>query len=357
MDWKTFGINLGQNAISSVANNVLGTGLNWLSQKLGLTMSQEEAMQKQYEYNNEIMGLQNKYQQEAAKMSQEYAKEYWNYTNVGNQLKHLKENGLNPSLIYGQSGAGGMGATGGAKQESPSQPQTSPILMGIQMKDIEQKQKMNDASIALAEAQASKARAEAEKIGGVDIREVLQNIDESLSRIELNKKQGELYEADIILKNTLKDLNEEMKNTQFWETLNKQENVKAIQAMATKYAMEARDTYYKMKESKINAQFAEETYIERVRQVTLMNTNIIVNTALARANIKVAENQINLMNAEISELNTRAIKNNMDATSYRKQVEAIIKRVGDQNVNEKWHLTNETVNTIVDSFTKIIFPL
>ena len=303
-----------------------------------------------------MMGLQNRYQQEAAEKSQQYAKDYWNYTNVGNQLKHLKENGLNPGLIYGQSGAGGMGATGGAKQESPSQSQTSPILMGIQMKDIEQKQRMNDANIALAEAQASKARAEAEKIGGVDIKEVLQNIDESLSRIDLNRKQGKLYEADIILKNTLNKLNEEIKETQFWKTINEQENVKVTHALATKYAMEARDTYYKMKESKVDAKFAEETYLERVKQITLINTNIIVNTALARANIKVSENQINVMNAEISELNTKAFKNNMDATSYRKQVEAIIKRVGDQNVNEKWHLTNESINTIVNSFTKIMFP-
>ena len=68
-------------------------------------MSQKKAMKEQYKYNKQIMALQNQYQKEAAERSQEYAKEYWDYTNVENQKKHLKEAGLNPALIYGESGA------------------------------------------------------------------------------------------------------------------------------------------------------------------------------------------------------------------------------------------------------------
>ena len=54
---------------------------------------------------------------------------------------------------------------------------------------------MNDAQIALAEAQANKANTEANKIAGVDTQEALKRIEEAASRIELNLKEGEYKEA------------------------------------------------------------------------------------------------------------------------------------------------------------------
>ena len=114
-------------------------------------------MKEQEAYNKRIMALQNQYQQQAAAQSQQYAKDYWDYTNAENQVEHLKNAGLNVGLIYGQSGAGGMGASGGARQESPEQAQGNPVGMALQVQQIEQQRRMNDAQIALAEAQANKA--------------------------------------------------------------------------------------------------------------------------------------------------------------------------------------------------------
>ena len=122
------------------------------------------------------MALQNQYQQQAAQQSQQYAKNYWDYTNAENQVQHLKNAGLNIGLMYGQSGAGGMGASGGARQESPEQPQGNPVAMALQTQRIEQQRRMNDAQISLAEAQAKKAEEEAKKIGGVDTDKVIQEI-------------------------------------------------------------------------------------------------------------------------------------------------------------------------------------
>ena len=97
--------------------------------------------------------------------------------------------------MYGQSGAGGMGASGGAHQSSPDQPQGNPIGMALQVQQIEQQRRMNDAQITLAEAQASKAKEEAKKIGGVDTQEALKRIEEASSRIELNLREGNYKEA------------------------------------------------------------------------------------------------------------------------------------------------------------------
>ena len=140
-------------------------------------------MEEQWKYNKNIMALQNQYQQQAAAKSQQYAKEYWDYTNAENQVAHLKNAGLNIGLMYGQSGAGGMGASGGAHQAAPEQPQGNPVAMALQTQQIEQQRRMNDAQIALAEAQASKAKEEAKKIGGVDI-------EEAYKRIFLKKSSG-----------------------------------------------------------------------------------------------------------------------------------------------------------------------
>ena len=184
------------NGLGSSAANA-GTGFigNALSQAFGLSWSPKKAMEEQLKYNKNIMALQNKYQQEAAAQSQQYAKDYWDYTNAENQAKHLRNAGLNVGLMYGQSGAGGMGASGGAHQSSPDQPQGNPVGMALQVQQLEQQRRMNDAQIALAEAQAEKAGAEATKISGVDTQEALKRIEGIASQIELNLKEGDYKEA------------------------------------------------------------------------------------------------------------------------------------------------------------------
>lgn len=88
---------------SSGASSLTGLITGGLSQALGLSWSPEKAMKEQFKYNKEIMALQNQYQQQAAEKSQQYAKDYWDYTNTENQVAHLKNAGLNVGLIYGQS--------------------------------------------------------------------------------------------------------------------------------------------------------------------------------------------------------------------------------------------------------------
>ena len=129
--------------------------------------------------------------------SQQYAKEYWDYTNAENQVQHLKNAGLNIGLMYGQSGTGGMGASGGAHQAAPEQPQGNPVGMALQAQQIEQQRRMTDAQISLAEAQAEKAGAEAKKISGVDTDKVVQEIKTMI-------QQEGWYKADADLRMQLK---------------------------------------------------------------------------------------------------------------------------------------------------------
>ena len=118
-----FGTSFIKGLAGSAASGLTSLAAGGISQALGLSWSPKRAMQEQLKYNKDIMALQNQYQQQAAAKSQQYAKDYWDYTNAENQVQHLKNAGLNIGLMYGQSGAGGMGASGGARQESPDQPQ------------------------------------------------------------------------------------------------------------------------------------------------------------------------------------------------------------------------------------------
>ena len=75
----------------------------------------------------------------------------------------LEEAGLNPALMYGQAGSGGAGtgATGGAQGQGVGLAQAQGIGMALQLKSI-------NAQTKLAEANAAKAYAEANKIAGVE---------------------------------------------------------------------------------------------------------------------------------------------------------------------------------------------
>jgi anti-sigma28 factor (negative regulator of flagellin synthesis) len=187
---KSFISGLGSAGASSLTGLITGG----ISQALGLSWSPGKAMKEQLKYNKDIMALQNQYQQAAAAKSQQYAKDYWDYTNAENQAAHLRNAGLNIGLMYGQSGAGGMGASGGARQESPEQPQGNPVAMALQTQQIEQQRRMTDAQITLTEAQAKKAEEEAKKIGGVDTDKVIQEIK------TLIQQEG-WYKADAELRN------------------------------------------------------------------------------------------------------------------------------------------------------------
>ena len=338
---------------SSGASSLTGLITGGISQALGLSWSPKRAMQEQEAYNKRIMALQNQYQQQAAAQSQQYAKDYWDYTNAENQVQHLKNAGLNIGLMYGQSGAGGMGASGGAHQASPEQPQGNPIGMALQVQQIEQQRRMTDAQISLTEAQASKAKEEAKKIGGVDTAEAWKRIEEIGSKIELMIKEGEykdaltqLTKAKETTEETLQRLNE-MK-----EALTRAKVSEAF-ALATKYSEEAKTAYWNTQNAKIENEYLKDTFQERVDAAYYNNCVAIALAAKYQKDVKVGDAQIKELEAAAKELNERADKEKWDKETYRKQVEGLIERWESQTLNERIGLGLEFGENIVDMFYKL----
>ncbi len=338
---------------SSGASSLTGLITGGLSQSLGLSWSPQRAMREQESYNKRIMALQNQYQQQAAAQSQQYAKDYWDYTNAENQVAHLKNAGLNIGLMYGQSGAGGMGASGGARQESPDQAQGNPIGMALQVQQIEQQRRMNDAQIALAKAQAEKAGAEANKIAGVDTQEALKRIQEIDQKIDLMVKEGNYKDALTQLTNAKEETEKVLKTLRESEEVLTRANVSVAFATATKYSEEARVLFWKKENEKIENQYLRETIDERVKAAYYNNCVAIALAAKYQKDVEVGDAQINQLMAMANELNALADKHNWDKETYRKQVEGMITRWEEQTFNERLGLGLEFGENIVEMFYKL----
>ena len=136
--------------------------------------------------------------------------------------------------MYGQAGSGGAGtgATGGAQGQGAGLAQAQGIGMALQLKSI-------NAQTKLAEANAAKAYAEANKIAGVETKKtdaetqgIKQEIEESKNRIKdilagipqkeeayyVQKTQERLFESIADLNKISGELNEENKKKVNMET-------------------------------------------------------------------------------------------------------------------------------------------
>lgn len=336
----------------SGASGLTGMITGGISQALGLSWSSERTMREQEAYNKRIMALQNQYQQQAAAQSQQYAKDYWDYTNAENQINHLKNAGLNIGLMYGQSGTGGMGASGGARQESPDQAQGNPIGMALQVQQIEQQRRMNDAQIALTEAETKKAGAEAEKISGVDTQEALTRIEEIGSRIELNLKEGNYKEALTYLTNAEKEATEALTSLREMQEALTSAQISEAFAIAGYYSEKAHTEYWTKENEKIQNEYLKDTYQDRVEAANYNNAVAIALAAKYMSDKDVNEEQVKHLQASIGELNARADKHNWDKETYRKQVEGMVERWEDQTFNERIGLGLEFGENIVNMLLK-----
>ena len=104
--------------------------------------------------NEYLMNRQAELNKEQADYSTDLAKNYWDYTNYENSVKHLKEAGLNPALFYAKGGQGG--ATGGGQAQGVGLPSTTPTMariqaqgMGAQLQNVLSQVELNKATASV----------------------------------------------------------------------------------------------------------------------------------------------------------------------------------------------------------------
>lgn len=142
-----------------------------------------------------LMGIQQQNQMELNKQGSELQYEMWEKTNYPAQIKMLEAAGLNPGLIYGSAGAGGVtGSQGGGSAAGGNAPAIQPMGIETWMQAA-----MLKSQKELQDSQAEKNRAEAEKIRGIDTKEgetrvesLTQGIENQKANEILTRIQGEL---------------------------------------------------------------------------------------------------------------------------------------------------------------------
>lgn len=212
---KEIGKGVGSAALEGLTGGVGGLvsgAISGIGKLFGIGSRREkkarEAEEREYQRQLEYMGLQAKYNKEQAKYSTELSKEMWDYTNYENQVKHLKAAGLNPALLYGSGSGAGGSASGGGTAAGVGLPSSTGVGMGLQAKQIDLQQRLQEAEI-------SKTLAEAAKISGVDTEEAKSRTAVNKAEEAFKKIQSALADATTqMTKKQIDEINEKIKKYQ-----------------------------------------------------------------------------------------------------------------------------------------------
>jgi len=134
------------------------------------------AAKSQNRNQRRMMDVQYQHQRMLNQHGHDLQMDMWNKTNYGAQVKHMKDAGLNPALMYGSAGQGGTtGSQGGGSAASGNAAQ-------VRMMDMQNM--LIGAELELKKKQADKTEAEANKIKGVDTDLAKSYIDKAYAEID-----------------------------------------------------------------------------------------------------------------------------------------------------------------------------
>ena len=177
-------------------SNIATTGLGMLGNVLG--------NQNAFSQQQQLMGIQFQNQRLLNEQAHQLGKDMWDYTNYGNQVKHMKDAGLNVGLMYG--GGGGGGSTTSQPSGGGASGGNAPMPMDIM--NMVNQAKLTQAQIENINADTKLKEVDANKRSGVDT-------EEAQSRIDLNKikTRFETENLPIALEQTKADLDNTFADT------------------------------------------------------------------------------------------------------------------------------------------------
>lgn len=223
----------------------------------GLAASSQQRADNEY-----LMNKQAELNREQADYSTDLAKNYWDYTNFENQVKHMKEAGLNPALFYAKGGQGG--STGGGQAQGVGLPSTTPTMARIQAQGMGAQLQNILSQVELNKAVAKKTDAEADKIKGVDT---------------------QLAEAEAKLKERIANLQDTVE-----KVLNSQEKMNA--ANYFKIQAEERKVWEEARKAVVDADVAEKTKDANIEAAAIANWKNILAGVESISRTKLNEQQI-----------------------------------------------------------------
>lgn len=286
--------------------SVFGAGLN-------AAMS-AGAANEQWGNQLKLMEIQNRYNEQMAKNNQQRNKDLWDYTNYENQKKHMKAAGLNPALMYGIGGGGGVSASG-AQGQGVTQPTDRSIEMGLKQQGLGLQLASIASQVELNKSQAEKNKAEAEKISGVDTRVQEATIDNLIAQTSNEKVRKGLILGQI----RVADAEEELKrNTADWTKDKADEtrwNIKSLQKGIDKLVEEINGM-------KLDNELKEKTINNKVKESSLTLQNLMAEILLKGSQQKVNEEQAKAIPQQILQGWEELTKKGKALIIQREQMEA-----------------------------------
>ncbi len=227
--------------------SIFGAGLN-AAMSSGTT-------NEQWGNQLKLMDIQNRYNEQMAKNNQLRNKDLWDYTNYENQKQHIKNAGLNPALIYGMGGGGGVSANG-AQGQGVTQPTDRSVEMGLKQQGLGLQLASIASQVELNKSQAEKNKAEADKIAGVDTdvqKATMENIIAQTSNEKI--KKGLIY-ADTRFKDAMEEITRSKIDEVGWNIKNL---MKSLEIADKNIEATGLDNELKSRTMEANVKQAEET--------------------------------------------------------------------------------------------------
>lgn len=150
-------------------------------------IGQGQRAKKQHERQKELMGIQYENQLGLAEDAHNRQLDIWNKTNYGAQMKHLQDAGLNPALLYGQSGGGGATTGAGNMGQAAGGNAAAPMDIGAAMNAamLASQIEVNKAQAKKLEADADSTRGGEGTIGEAQIRHIKEMVIKTGNEIEM----------------------------------------------------------------------------------------------------------------------------------------------------------------------------
>lgn len=363
---------LGKGIVKGVTSAVTGGASGIISQGIGLAgnklfgggsgggINQKELQEQAFGYQKELMNIQNKYNKEAAEVSQQHNKDMWDYTNYENQKKHLKEAGLNPALLYGMSGGGGVSASGGG-QEGVSIPSGNPVEMGLQLKSIMNQQKLQEAQTRNLNADSNLKNAEAANKADVEKENIQADTSKKVIEADTLTKQGKVYEAQEVLYNAQTNVQkaiEKLTNTK--DTLTWSE-IYRTEMEAQEIIMKALNIAEDTETKKMSNRILKSTIEDQIEAYSLSNAHTIASIAKLYSGVAVDNAKVKELGASVFEKFMQGLRHGWDAETFRKEVEGQIQRWETQNEVDKKRTniemakaSSEIIKNLAEAFHKAI---
>lgn len=227
--------------------------------------------------NEYLMNKQAELNKEQADYSTDLAKNYWDYTNYENSVKHLKEAGLNPALFYAKGGQGG--ATGGGQAQGVGLPSTTPTMARIQAQGIGAQLQNVLSQAELNRAITKKTEVEAEKIAGADTKVAEREAEMLESQSEFNRRITKLQDSIERLNNA-----QEQKTAAEYFYIQAQE----------------KKVWEEVREQIVKSDIAEETKDAMIKKTSIENYNLMQAGIESITRQKLNSEQINYLKGQLA---------------------------------------------------------